>query len=801
MFEKLNRLRGMSNAEVGHRLRERWRQQVDRMRFCCGAGQGDPEFDGLIRRHDSSVRLYLNQGPARRFYSSTQSRDKVAEFVSGRFPEWLDRALQESIRLSAHRVNVLGFNHVALGHCIDWHRDPVAGYQWPRRYWADYDLVSNPQADAKIIHEINRHQHLARLAKTFFLTGDERYAREAVAQMEGWIGQNPKWYGVNWQSSLELAIRSISWMWTIFFLLPSESLEENALRRIVTSLFAQLDHIYRYPSVYTSPNTHLIGEAAALFIGGLVFQELPRAQEWQRFGTITLVNEMRRQVSEDGVYGEASSYYHCHAADFYLQALALARLNRFPFPDWMWPRLEKMFEFVMHISRPDGSLPLIGDDDGGRALALSAEDYSSFRDGLCSGAVLFGRADFKHQAAGFWEETFWLLGEAAWPIFDAVVASHPAQLERSYPESGYFVQRSGWRPEDTHLTFDCGGLGTPVAGHGHADALSFTLFSEGREILIDPATSVYNASREWRTFFRSTQAHNTVVVDGESQSRPGGSFSWAHKATTRLLSHFNLWDFEYVDAEHDGYMDLRNHIMHRRRLIHVRPHYWIVLDDLRGRGEHDFDFLYHFAQDAELFIVGEERKGDIDCRAQIGDAALQLFLYGSGPMRAEAVCGQTNPIQGWASRRYGERHPSPVLRASMRSPAPVSMMTFLVPGNEATHSRRFLGNSKHAIAAVIRDGAYDDIAVTCLEDGQFQLIDCAMRGEFFWMRMENGNLQRLLAVNACSFSYAGETVFESQVPLPYVQVHFWDNGMVIERGEDEGKVYVRDLRDRQFQRY
>jgi hypothetical protein len=47
----------------------------------------------------------------------------------------------------------------------------------------------------------------------------------------------------------------------------------------------------------------------------------------------------------------------------------------------------------------------------------------------------------------------------------------------------------------------------------------------------------------------------------------------------------------------------------------------------------------------------------------------------------------------------------------------------------------------------------------------------------------------------------GETVFESKEVIPYVQAYFWDNGILIELGEHEGKVYVRDLRDRQFQRY
>jgi Heparinase II/III-like protein/Heparinase II/III N-terminus len=800
MLQKLNRLREMSGAEIGHRLRERWRQQADRVRCYCRVDHADSEMGDLIRRHHSSLKQYMREVAARRFYPSILDAGQAQQFLATRFPERLADTIGKAMRLVEHRLDILGYTDIELGQEIDWHRDPVSGYQWPQRYWADYDLVHAASADAKVIHELNRHQHLPRLAKAFFLTNDEVYAREAVRQMESWIRQNPQWTGVNWQSSLELAIRSISWMWTIFLLLPSESLDEAALRGILECLFAQLDHVYRYPSVYTSPNTHLIGEATALFMAGIVFEDLPRARAWRDFGKATLTNEMQRQVSAEGVYGEASSYYHCYAADFYLQAMVLARSNRFAFPEWMWKRLEHMLDFVMHITRPDGSLPLIGDDDGGRVLGLSLEDYSSFRDGISSGAVLFGRGDFKHQAGSFYEESFWLLGANAWSVFDAVQAQTPLELGRSYVDSGCFIQRSGWDAQDTQVIFDCGSLGTRTVGHGHADALSFTLFTGGRDILIDPATAVYNAAPKWRNFFRSTSSHNTVVVDNQSQSRPGGPFSWKRKANARVRQTICLPDIEFIDGEHDGYTNLRHEITHRRRMIYVRPNYWIVLDELRGQGEHDFDFLYHFAPNTELLMFGEERKGELDCQARTGDAALQLFMYGSEPIRAEVACGQTSPIQGWASHRYGERHPNPVLRASMRTAAPVSMMTFLMAGKQITQSRRFNGNSKHALAAVIRDGEHDDIAVTCADDGDLHLMDCVMRGEFFWLRMENGNLQRLLAVNAHSFSHAGEKVFDSQTPIPYVQAFFWEDGMVIERGEDEGKVYVRDLRDRQFQR-
>jgi hypothetical protein len=127
------------------------------------------------------------------------------------------------------------------------------------------------------------------------------------------------------------------------------------------------------------------------------------------------------------------------------------------------------------------------------------------------------------------------------------------------------------------------------------------------------------------------------------------------------------------------------------------------------------------------------------------------------------------------------------------------MLSFLMPGPLPARSRRFDVGDRTVIAGAIRDGNYDDIAVISMRHSEVQLIDCSMKGEFFWLRTENGALKQLFAVNATMFSYSGEKVFESREPT-HVVAHFWDNGIVIERGEQEGKVYVRDLRDRQFQR-
>src|SRR5688572_6221768 len=433
MMRRLERLAAMTPHELAHRVREKLSCELERI----GAGSGYPRAPRA-----ASFKNWLAGGPASRFYRST--REHFAE------SHWIDRSLAEAETICRHQVEILGFGSVDLGREIDWHCDPVTRRTWERRFWADYNLVNDADGrDPKIIHELNRHQHLPRLAKAFHWTRDERYAAEAVAQMRNWIAQNPLGLGINWHSSLEIAIRTISWLWTIFPLLSSRSLDDASAKAIGDSLYAQLEHVHRYTSLYTSPNTHLIGEAAALFIGGIVLDEAT----WRDHGASLLAQEADKQIFDDGVYGELSSYYHCYALDFYLQALALAEQNRFEFPEQIRNKVCAMIEFLMHLTRPDGTIPSLGDDDGGRALALARRDYVSFTDALSTGAVLYRRGDFKRQSVEFAEETYWMLGERARDTYRSLKSELPAQTDRYFPDAGYRICRSGWGPRDSHAIF------------------------------------------------------------------------------------------------------------------------------------------------------------------------------------------------------------------------------------------------------------------------------------------------------------------------------------------------------------
>jgi hypothetical protein len=226
IVSKARRLGEMDSEEILFRLREKARVEVDRVRFHVGFGvDRDPDFRRLLDANRSSIKAYLAGGPTRRFYgtASAARRESILGFLLHRCSDWIDRAADEGDRLCSHRLNILGYSNVHLGATINWHLDPITQYSWPQHFWAGYDLLNAGTIDPKVIHELNRQQHVARLAKAFFLTGSERYAREAVGQMETWIEQNPTGSGVNWQSSLDIAIRCMSWMWAIFLLVPSSA--------------------------------------------------------------------------------------------------------------------------------------------------------------------------------------------------------------------------------------------------------------------------------------------------------------------------------------------------------------------------------------------------------------------------------------------------------------------------------------------------------------------------------------------------------------------------------------------------
>ena len=811
LARRARRLRAMSAPEIGHRLREIARREAESISSICrGRGEDAPiaarparlpaDFapPGVLDRE--GLRAYVERAAERFFVpSGAEARRAAVAFVERRFPEWIAGAAAEAEALCAHRVELLGDGVVDLGATIDWHRDPTTGFVWPRRFWARYDLVGDDAtADPKRVHELNRHQHVARLAKAALLCDEPRYAAEAVAQLLGWIEQNPPGVGVHWHSSLEIALRSTAWLWTLCFL-PSGSVADAALESILASWCAQLDHVRRFPSTYSSPNTHLLGEATALVLAGLVFHDGAWGRRCLREGRRLLLEAVDRQVNAEGAHCELSLYYHCYALDFCLQALVLARRSGDTAPGAaglataLREPLAAMCEFLAELVQPDGTLPLLGDDDGGRALGLAATDYRAPGDLLGAGAVLFGSEACRARSGEFREECFWLLGAGAWQAQRAQRNLHAGALRASFAEAGYFVQRSGWSRHDSQLIFDCGGLGAPSGGHGHADALAITLSAAGRPLLVDPGTYVYNRAPEWRRHFRSTRAHNTASIDGRDQSVPAGTFAWGERATCRLVDDLHFEAVDYVAGEHDGFARGPHGVVHRRRVLYARPHYWLIADDFRGSGEHTFEVFYHLAPgvawNPEVSWTGgpASRQGGARFDARLESAGLMVSFHASSPFEVElSRAGEERP-EGWVSARYGRREAGSVVCVRLRAAAPASVVAVLAPYELAAdvaapeQANRLLvhvgeartrgleiaqrAGAEGGLAVEIRERQRHDVLLLPPEGSAIDAFGCHGSGELLWARFDGDRLTRFLAVRAARFAVGGAELVGGRHPF------------------------------------
>src|SRR5262249_25922518 len=149
-----------------------------------------------------------------------------------------------------------------------------------------------------------------------------------------------------------------------------------------------------------------------------------------------------------------------------------------------------------------------------------------------------------------------------------------------------------------YLLFDCGPHGMLNCGHAHADVLSLELASGGRTLLVDPGTYTYTGSATERDAFRTAAAHNTLTVDGQSSSAPGGTFTWKSTAQARPLAWRSHERFDYFAGLHDGYTRLASPAVHTRTMLFLKGAYWILRDQVAAQGTHRYDLHFHFTADA-----------------------------------------------------------------------------------------------------------------------------------------------------------------------------------------------------------
>ena len=626
-----NRLKKMSGPEVIHRLGQSANQIVDRY-------SGRSLAEKMARVDDPPPAAF----------------DRI-ELDSEPFPA-ADRVTSLADRFLRHEFEIFG-DIYSYGPELDFHRDPKTGKSRPVIFWGDIDhREAESIGGIKFAWEINRLHHWPVLGLAHALTRDPVYLNEVLAQLNQWLDQNPYPWGINWISGIELGIRLVNLYYCLAFA-GTESISQAQWSRI--SFFVNIHgrHLRRYPSKYSSCANHALAEALGLFVAGSAFPYLNGAAEWRRFGKQVLDREVLRQIHADGSSFEHTVPYLQFVVDHFLLYYLYHERHGLPVADGLESRLAAAFDFISAISDVNGHTPMIGDDDDGYLLKLNLDTANNFQSLMTTGAVLFGRTAPWPNKAEPDIKTRLLLGRRAadkWAqTSDRVNHGSPS---RYFEDAGLAVIRHGDPDDEILFLGNSGPLGlAPLAGHGHADALSIWLSVKGAPIFIDPGTYLYHGGGRWRRYFRSTAAHNTIEIDGCDQADQRADFIWDNFYTISRVRFLEEDDRVYWEAAHDGYSRLPSPVVHHRQVVFWKTQQrFVMTDTLETEGRHEARMFFHLHPDVEPF-----RESDRAFKLTSGGATV-ILRWGEG-MSCLVLAAEKDPVGGWYSPGFGRLQESAVL--------------------------------------------------------------------------------------------------------------------------------------------
>ncbi|HET7695342.1 MAG TPA: alginate lyase family protein [Vicinamibacterales bacterium] len=647
------RLRRMSPREMAWRARGMVRDGVDRPRIAFGLVPASL-YDTDRARSVLAGAVPLCGQPAGCWRDAAPGSTEA---------QWRDRLLRRARAYAEHRFSFFNLENRHLGDPIDWNRDHETGAIAPGRFAPSIDYRDlRVTGDAKVVWEPGRHQQLVVLGRAYRASGDAAFARELVAQIESWLDQCPFGRGMHWRSPLELAIRVINWVWAIDLIRGAGVLEGAAAARVLNALHLHVWEIARKYSRGSSANNHRIGEAAGVFIAASCLPGLAGAARWRGESRAILEDEIVAQTYADGASREQAFGYHVFVLQFLALAAVVAERSGAPFSAVFHDRLRRMFDFAAAMCE-GGPPSWFGDYDDGYVADFGGNSRDP-REWLALGERLLERSDREWIDAEYGETAWWMVGDGV-AGRGAAGRGAAALASKAFADSGRYLLQHGGRGDAAALsvTFDCGEFGFgAIAAHGHADALAFTLRAFGIDVLVDPGTYDYFSFPEWREYFRSTRAHNTIEIDGREQSVPAGPFMWGARANAWCTAWEPRAGGGRVQGAHDGYERLEDPVRHTRTLDLDGPSRALMIADrLEMRQPHQIAMYFHFSEHCEV------RAADGVIEAVTGRGSVRLEP--DARLAISLMRGSTAPISGWVSDGYHRKAPATTVRLTGTLPA------------------------------------------------------------------------------------------------------------------------------------
>lgn len=436
---------------------------------------------------------------------------------------------------------------------INWQRDFSSGKEWIRGHLF-FDKVNSPRSgsDIKVPWELSRFVHIGALSY-----GDRNDAgHEFLLQVADWISTNPYCTGINWSSELVVSIRAVNWIWAISLYKPVMLKYPKLTEVIIRSLFEHRQYLERNMAFYpSSTDNHYLGNLVAIAYISLTFPNFRDSDDWLLFSYQQICSEMQRQVHEDGLSYMMSTGYHrfvtelfCSVVSFF-EKLPLERRKKLAeikipfvkpdpdtmipfgaafqipssgkiFPEWFYLKLARMANVICLLTKPNGRITQIGDNDSARVLRLRPSLFYDTCNHLQTASLVSSLCGI-HFSNCFLEKLRYEEND---------LITRGLSSKSSFYDENEFLERRGniyllkrsqisvFKTTELYVVMLCPQNGyNGLGGHGHNDKCSFELNVKGYDFFVDAGCPCYTSDVKMRNEFRSVNAHTTFIVDNLEQ--------------------------------------------------------------------------------------------------------------------------------------------------------------------------------------------------------------------------------------------------------------------------------------------
>ncbi len=479
-------------------------------------------------------------------------KKEIVDFAKEEFPQTTSKVISSADNVCRHEFNRWGDPHVFDGPII-------------------WDRTKN-NATVCFSQMLNRMGYLKELGTAWWLTDNQKYSQCAVEIVDSFIKSSPmptvarrSWMahkipdgmnsvsstGSSWGTMLEIAERMGNWLVFNECFIDSPEVSPEFYYRFLSSLLEQARYTYLIELYggYQAGNWHLIENSNFARVA-IMFPEFKESDNWWKTAIERMTKKAETEVFPDGGYIERCISYHNWCLQKFLEVSSLANANGVKLPESFSVAVAKMQRYVQALSYPDNT----------RTPAFGDASY-----------VLWW-ADKKtvpQKTKNILE--LWDVGFDSYKKNMKDMTATPDYTSTELPYTGFYIMRTGWKPQDKYLFFDCVPSGD-FWSHWHNSAFNVDIYAYGRPLIVDSGMQTYDDT-SYEDYCHRSIAHNIIEI-----------------ANVEVLPvpELKYWlrspEFCVVDAQANITIHYGHRILITRRVIFVTNDYWIMNDIVAEQG-------------------------------------------------------------------------------------------------------------------------------------------------------------------------------------------------------------------------